>query len=143
MRKAITIILVVAILGVLGTMAVSNSRNPSSARNSSSSVSYQDGAYVGRSAETPYGSVQVSIVISNREINDIKFLKMPNGDDRSREITGFAGPQLKQNTLRAQDAQIDFVSGATSTTYGYQESLQSALDKAAGAVFTPLTTNIS
>jgi uncharacterized protein with FMN-binding domain len=39
-------------------------------------------------------------------------------------------PQLKQTTLDAQSSQIDFVSGATSTSYGYQESLQKALDKA-------------
>jgi len=39
---------------------------------------------------------------------------------------------LLQRTLIAQGADIDTVSGATYTSDGYRQSLQSALDKAAG-----------
>ncbi|MEO9137579.1 MAG: FMN-binding protein [Jatrophihabitans sp.] len=37
---------------------------------------------------------------------------------------------LLQQTLSAQSAQIDGVSGASYTSQGYDQSLQSALDKA-------------
>ncbi len=39
-------------------------------------------------------------------------------------------PILIQNTLTAQNANIDMVSGATVTSTGYLQSLQSALDQA-------------
>ena len=39
-------------------------------------------------------------------------------------------PVLVQETLAAQSARIDMVSGATVTTGGYVRSLQSALDQA-------------
>jgi uncharacterized protein with FMN-binding domain len=42
-----------------------------------------------------------------------------------------AEPQLKESTLSNQSADgLDMVTGATSTYYGYQESLQAALNKA-------------
>jgi uncharacterized protein with FMN-binding domain len=41
-----------------------------------------------------------------------------------------AGPILLQQTLAAQSSQIDGVSGASVTSEGYVQSLQSALDQA-------------
>jgi uncharacterized protein with FMN-binding domain len=67
---------------------------------------------------------------------------MPSDEPRSREITSYSEPGLKQNAITAQSANIDFVSGATSTSYGYKESLQAALDKAAGASAIINTTSI-
>jgi uncharacterized protein with FMN-binding domain len=55
---------------------------------------------------------------------------MPNDQPHSREVTAMSEPLMKQDTLDRQSADIDFVSGATSTVYGYQESLQKALDQA-------------
>ncbi|MGO4753756.1 FMN-binding protein, partial [Streptomyces sp. 2MCAF27] len=51
-------------------------------------------------------------------------------DGRSQQIASYAVPQLTSETLSAQNAQIDAVSGATYTSEGYVQSLQSALDKA-------------
>jgi uncharacterized protein with FMN-binding domain len=53
---------------------------------------------------------------------------MNNG--RDQEINRFAIPQLQNETLQAQSAQIDMVSGATYTSEGYTTSLQSAIDQA-------------
>jgi uncharacterized protein with FMN-binding domain len=50
----------------------------------------------------------------------------------SATINPNAVAQLKQETLRAQSADINAVSGATFTSKSYVESLQAALD-AAGA----------
>jgi uncharacterized protein with FMN-binding domain len=43
-----------------------------------------------------------------------------------------AVPRLNQEAVSAQSANIDAVSGATYTSTGYKQSLQSALDKAGG-----------
>jgi uncharacterized protein with FMN-binding domain len=152
MRKALVIIFAVAILGGLGfyanknkadnnlntsgssTTAVNPSQTSSGSTTSSSGNSspsqLKDGTYSGGTADTPYGIVQVAAVISGGKISDIKFLQMPFEENRSQQVTNMAEPQLKQNTLDAQGSNIDFVSGATSTSYGYKESLQAALDKA-------------
>ncbi|MEU5265510.1 FMN-binding protein, partial [Amycolatopsis sp. NPDC021455] len=45
-------------------------------------------------------------------------------------INSTAVPALNQETLQAQSARIDTVSGATYTSEGYQQSLQSAIDQA-------------
>lgn len=54
----------------------------------------------------------------------------PDGNGRDRQINQNAIPQLVSETVRAQSAQIDMVSGATYTSRGYVTSLQSALDQA-------------
>jgi uncharacterized protein with FMN-binding domain len=152
MRKALVIIFAVAVLGGLGFYANKNKAdnnlntsgssttavNPSQASSGSTAsssgnsgpVQLKDGTYSGGTADTPYGIVQVAAVISGGKISDIKFLQMPFEENRSQQVTNMAEPQLKQNTLDAQSSNIDFVSGATSTSYGYKESLQAALDKA-------------
>jgi uncharacterized protein with FMN-binding domain len=56
-------------------------------------------------------------------------LLLPSGDGRSQEISNFAGPELAQQAVAAQNANIDGVSGATYTSESYRSSLQSALDQ--------------
>jgi uncharacterized protein with FMN-binding domain len=149
MKKAAIILITVAILGLLGSYArghessggnqvsvrsstTSNTATtPSSASSSSVTASYKDGTYTGASEFTPYGTVQIAVVVSGGKITDVDFLQMPNDMGHSREITSSAEPLLKQVTLQSQSANIDFVSGATSTSEGYQQSLQAALDQAA------------
>jgi uncharacterized protein with FMN-binding domain len=151
MRKTLIIIITVAILGALGLYAKNhdNSSAPVAGSTSASSSSstpaknYKDGTYAGSSAETPYGTVQIAAVISGGKITDINFLKMPDGEDRSRQITSGSEAQLKENALQAQSSNIDFVSGATSTSYGYKESLQAALDKAASSAYESQTVTMS
>ena len=140
MRRALVIIFAVAILGGLSLYVNSGkddnaqvtARPSSSATNSPSSGAskLKNGTYDGSAAETPYGTVRVVAVISGGKITDIKFLEMPDDEDRSRQITKDSKPLLRQAAIDAQSSDIDFVTGATSTSYGYQESLQAALDKA-------------
>lgn len=79
-----------------------------------------------------YGTVQVQISLQGNKITDVQLLQMPNDRARSQFISEEAGPILQQETLQAQSAQIDTVSGATYTSESYAQSLQSALDKAHG-----------
>ena len=84
----------------------------------------------GAPADTQYGPVQVQISIRAHRIIRADAIDYPQGGSRDREINSYAIPQLDQETIDAQSANIDTVSGATYTSEGYRESLQSALDAA-------------
>jgi uncharacterized protein with FMN-binding domain len=77
-----------------------------------------------------FGDVQVRITVSGSRIVDAEALTLPSDRARSDEISSRAGPVLKSEALQAQSANIDTVSGATYTSDGYRQSLQSALDQA-------------
>ncbi|GGO89699.1 FMN-binding protein [Nocardioides phosphati] len=79
---------------------------------------------------TRYGPVQVQITTSGSTITKVSVLQYPNSDSRDAQINGYALPVLVQETLDKQGAGIDMVSGATYTSDGYRQSLQSALDRA-------------
>jgi uncharacterized protein with FMN-binding domain len=84
----------------------------------------------GQAVQTQYGVVQVQVVVSGNRIKNVSFLQLTAYDPRSEEINSAAAPILLQQTLAAQSSQIDGVSGATYTSEGYVQSLQSALDQA-------------
>jgi hypothetical protein len=81
-------------------------------------------------AQTRWGPVQVQVSITGGRITDVKALIYPSGNGNDAAINSYALPQLRQEVLDAQSAQIDAVSGATVTSDGYRESLQAALDAA-------------
>jgi uncharacterized protein with FMN-binding domain len=87
----------------------------------------------GAPADTQYGPVQVQVRIRGHRIVAAQAVEYPQDTSRDRSINDYAVPQLNQETLDAQSAQIDTVSGATYTSDGYRESLQSALDAAHAA----------
>jgi uncharacterized protein with FMN-binding domain len=84
----------------------------------------------GQAIQTQYGTVQVQLQVRGTKILDVSFLQLTADDPRSQMINDQAGPILLQETLAAQNANIDTVSGATYTSEGYLQSLQSALDAA-------------
>ncbi|MFE9094599.1 FMN-binding protein [Streptomyces sp. NPDC007264] len=86
----------------------------------------------GDSVDTRYGPVQVRITLKNGRLTDATAIAYPQDNPRDQEINSYAVPQLNREALAAQSAQIDAVSGATYTSEGYQQSLQSALDSAKG-----------
>lgn len=83
----------------------------------------------GQAANTPYGPVQIRVTSSNGQITNVDVLQAPWGNPQDQQINGYALPILVQETLKAQTASIDMVSGATYTSNGYVMSLQSALDQ--------------
>lgn len=74
--------------------------------------------------------VQVQVKVNGGKLADVSVLQSPNGNPRDQEINAYALPILVQESLDAQSANIDMVSGATVTSDGYLQSLQGALDKA-------------
>ena len=94
-----------------------------------------------------WGEVQVTIVVRKttttilktkkktivRRITAVKVPVFPDHTDRSIFINQQALPMLVQETLQAQSTQIDLIGGATATSYGFAQSLQSAILKAKAA----------
>jgi uncharacterized protein with FMN-binding domain len=118
------------------TSAPSTSGRPSTSTSTappkpgSSSAASAPKTISGPAIQTRYGVVQVQVVVSGQKIQNASFLQLTADDPRSAEINSQAGPILLQQTLSAQSSQIDGVSGATYTSQGYLQSLQSALDQA-------------
>ena len=110
--------------------AVSNGGNGGNAAGGTAGIrSTYSGQLTGNAVDTPYGTVQVQITIANGVITDATALQLPSGGGHTGQISSYAGPQLRSEVLSAQSAQIDTISGATYTSQGYIQSLQSALDQ--------------
>ncbi|WP_046726667.1 FMN-binding protein [Streptomyces humi] len=84
----------------------------------------------GDTVQTRWGPVQVKVTVKNGKITDVTAVQYPTENPRDQQINSYAIPQLRSEALAAQSASIDTVSGATYTSEGYQQSLQSALDSA-------------
>lgn len=97
----------------------------------SSGTGLADGTYTGAAADTRYGAVQVQITVAGGVITDVQTPQYPSSNGRDRQINQNALPRLISETMAAQSAAIDMVSGATYTSDGYIASLQSAIDQAA------------
>lgn len=108
-----------------GTAAV-----PAAPQSAGSSGSTGTTTVTGQSVQTRWGPVQVQITVSGKQITAVSVLQVPSSNGRDVQINSYAVPVLKQETLQAQGAGIDSVSGATVTSNGYVSSLQSALDQA-------------
>ena len=84
----------------------------------------------GTSIDTQYGPVQVQLAIRGGRIVRATAIDFPQGGGRNQEINSYAIPLLQRETLAAQNAHIDTISGASFTSAGYEQSLQAALDAA-------------
>ena len=140
----------VAVLGVgwqLGVQAVDAGQNLASATAASAAVPAAatpstptqpapapavavSATSTGTAVQTRFGPVQVAVTISNGTITEVTALQLTNHDGRSVMISNRAAPVLRSEVLQAQAASVQNVSGATYTSMGYAQSLQSALDAA-------------
>jgi uncharacterized protein with FMN-binding domain len=87
-----------------------------------------NGTFTGPSVFVNYGNVQVKITVVDGRITDAVAVKAPSG--RNDRYTNMSVPVLKKQTLAAQSANIQGVSGASYTSYGWYTSLQGALAQA-------------
>jgi uncharacterized protein with FMN-binding domain len=85
----------------------------------------------GKAWPTIYGPVQVRVTLSGGRVTAVTAVVYPTGTPRDQQINAYAIPELNAETLKAGNADIDTVSGATYTSQGYRGSLQSALDQGA------------
>ena len=96
----------------------------------SASSTPEPASYTGDIADTRWGPVQVRITVQSGKITASQAVQYPQDNGRDAQINGFALPVLGQEVVRQQSATIDTVSGATVTSDGYLQSLQSAIDRA-------------
>lgn len=108
----------------------SSQSSPLPSPSSSAAANGSTRTVTGDAIDTRYGPVQVRITLSGKKITKVDVLQYPSEGARDMEISSAALPELNQEAIAAQSAQIDAVSGATFTSDGYTRSLQSALDKA-------------
>jgi uncharacterized protein with FMN-binding domain len=102
---------------------------PASSPTGAASTGTSARTITGSAVTTRYGTVQVQVVVSGTAIQSVTFAQLTSRDGRSAQINSEAGPILLRETISAQSAQVDTVSGATYTSDGYRQSLQSALDQ--------------
>ncbi|MFC7593950.1 FMN-binding protein [Terrabacter sp. GCM10028922] len=86
--------------------------------------------YAGDAVMTRFGNVQVQITVVDGTISAAEVLQVPMEDRHDQMINSRAVPVYNEETVSAQSADIDVVSGATVTWEGYTQSLQSAIDQA-------------
>jgi len=91
------------------------------------------GTWTGAASSTRWGPVQVAVTVAAGRISAVNVLQFPNRDNKSVSINNRALPTLVSETMTAQSARVDSVSGATYTSASYRASLQSALDAARAA----------
>jgi uncharacterized protein with FMN-binding domain len=108
---------------------VKHTRRPTAAA-SPSRAAARTVTVTGKTVSTQYGPVQVRIVETAGRLANVTAIQVPGGNSRSTEIAAHAVPILRSEALKAGSARIDIVSGATYTSDGYAQSLQSALDGA-------------
>ncbi|MEU1936775.1 FMN-binding protein [Streptomyces coeruleorubidus] len=135
MKRAIPV-LVLSIAGLIplwryapspDTGPASSSAAGAAAPASTPSVSSSGGTTTtvvsGSTIDTEKGPVQVEVTFDGDEIASVRMLQQPNHPQTTAAV-----PKLIEETLQAQSAGIDTVSGATITSDGYKESLQAAID---------------
>jgi uncharacterized protein with FMN-binding domain len=140
MRKALTIALTVAALAVPSVNAWASATAQKTIPKKKVVVATKSFTGAPGSADR-WGDVQVTILVKKTTTTVVKTKKttvlrriinvtvpvFPNHTDRSIFINQQALPYLVQETLQAQSSGINMVSGATYTSQGFVQSLQSAI----------------
>jgi uncharacterized protein with FMN-binding domain len=110
------------------TRSASAARSPRARHSSEPAAASR--VVTGPVANTQYGPMQVQLTLAGTTITKAVVLQHTDDGSESSQIDSFAIPKLENETLTAQSASIDAVSGASYTSSGYIQSLQSALDQA-------------
>jgi len=82
----------------------------------------------GSAVNYSWGILSVKVTVSGKKITNVAIASLDDGGNpRSQMIDQQSVPILEQETLQAQSASIQGVSGASYTSQGFEQSLQSAL----------------
>jgi uncharacterized protein with FMN-binding domain len=115
-----------------GTQPSTSSSSSSTSGSGSTSSGSSSGTktVTGDAIDTQYGPIQVRITVRNGKVVSATAVQYPAQDPRDAQINAYAIPVLQQESVGVSHSNIDMVSGATYTSEGYVQSLQSALNKA-------------
>ncbi len=128
-------ILIIAILYIFGKGSGSSGSGisalpPSTTGIAGQTPSYKNGSFTGPITNAIYGDMQVAVTISQGKITDISWPAYPDAPGHTTQESQMALPQLQQEALTAQSANIDIISGATQTSQAFAQSLAGALAQA-------------
>ena len=115
-------------LGGLGAVVVLAPPDLAIAPPSVEPTSSAAATFLGDAVNTRYGNVQVKIIVESGKIIDAQAVQSPSGN--SDRYTQMSVPVLRERTIAAQSANIQGVSGASFTSYGWYTSLASAIAQA-------------
>lgn len=135
--KRTPIVLFSTIAGVAGVLHFNpdspslDSRASSSATETTNTATAEPNVKTatGDSIFVEWGYVQLEVTSTDGKITKVSALQLPDGDRKSLEISQRVEPLLLEQAIAAQSANIAGISGATYTSVGYAQSLQSALDQ--------------
>lgn len=82
---------------------------------------------------TPFSLVQVRVVLTDGRLTGVQTVALTGDGPHTEAINARAEPILRREALRAHDAHIDVVTGATYTSRVWIESLRAAIERARGA----------
>jgi uncharacterized protein with FMN-binding domain len=89
------------------------------------------GQFTGSAVQTPFGTVQVQVTMQNGTITDVQALQLPSGRGHTQQVSAVRRPAApKRGPAGPERPRRNTISGATYTSEGYMQSLQSALDQA-------------
>jgi uncharacterized protein with FMN-binding domain len=81
-------------------------------------------------ADAQWGYVQVKAIVQGGKLTDVQWVQYPNDRSFSIEVNSYADPILTSEAIHAQSAQVDFVTGATDSSFAFMQSLGDALSQA-------------
>jgi uncharacterized protein with FMN-binding domain len=87
-------------------------------------------SYLGPAMTTPFSAIQVRAFFTGRKLTGIETVLLSGDGPHTEALNARAEPILRESALEAGDADVDVVSGATSTSEIWLDSLQGAIDKA-------------
>jgi uncharacterized protein with FMN-binding domain len=87
-------------------------------------------SFTGPALTTPFSAIQVRAFFTGRRLTGIETVLLSGDGPHTEALNARAEPILRASALKAGSAKVDVVSGATSTSKIWLESLQGAIDKA-------------
>ena len=87
-------------------------------------------SFLGPAMTTPFSAIQVRAFFTGRRLTGIETVLLSGDGPHTEALNARAEPILRESALEAGNADVDVVSGATSTSEIWLDSLQGAIDKA-------------
>ena len=87
-------------------------------------------SFLGPAMATPFSAIQVRAFFTGRRLTGIETVLLSGDGPHTEALNARAEPILRESALEAGSADVDTVSGATSTSRIWLDSLQGAIDKA-------------
>jgi len=113
-----------------GSSAGASSKSKAKAKASSPGTPSTTRTATGPQVNYSWGTLSVSVTVSGTKVTKVGIASLDDyGNPRSQSIDQYSIPQLEQQAVAAQSANIQGVSGASYTSAGFKQSLQAALQQ--------------